>query len=715
MADNMMEWWKHPALAPVFGQIKPTQPTPIGNGSVYTGAGPDGIVQPDRPTMAIGNTMVHEDEILQPNGNVIPSPQTTQEDLMRLEQGGGYAGKKCGGYIGMQAGGNSSDVKRNLTITTEAYKRPEAKRGPQSVAQTRANSLGNIGNVESDRQVQIDPITPIKTPGLDQIQELQPQPAAREVKLDAITPIKAPGAQPVTTTPTPQVKPVEPQVTPIQKMQGVMTLDDPYYRNYLNKITQDMGAAETAGAAAQAQLMAGQGAGAPAIGGAMTTRSRDAASQVSKFMGETATAAQTAAMQAAQVVQGMEDENFSSVLDMAAEDVPYEDERVQRMLDTNGDGVADISKEGYAQMRNKENFNYYNQTKDVAGNEFLSSVTKLRDSGQIADMWDAENATFSEGVDLGPDTEIGSALAGYWTTGSPVGMRGTEFDPDNKLHRDWAETQIQASTIGQTDAYINRLDTEPWFLEMDEKDQTDLREAVRLIGVAGATNFMTPIRDKETNKVIGFEDESGTLRWGTDEDGKTVGEVMTAEEEESQLKTYDIDAQGAWTDLADKVIAGGPDKYSAYSSVLDARAEQLQQPEYASKILDLKPDDVLYKKLIQALKTEDSGHVGKPSHTWDGDRLSESLGRSVFKELASREVVAVGNSLYKPVSPNDVPEEMYNSSDYNTDGVQGKVPETISTIWGDKIVDLNFQGRTLVYLEDIHNPGEYITIYGKRD
>jgi len=144
----------------------------------------------------------------------------------------------------------------------------------------------------------------------------------------------------------------------------------------------------------------------------------------------------------------------------------------------------------------------------------------------------------------------------------------------------------------------------------------------------------------------------------------------------------------------------------------------IQQPEYASKIVDLKPDSDVYKKLIQNLNADKFGHVNKPS----ADLIAEkgrfsgkggAIDHAGLLERSGREVVAIGNSLYKPVTPESVPDEFKNIDDFSGSSGDDSIPETFKTNFNDKYVDLEWGDRTLTYFEDIHNPGQYITIYGR--
>lgn len=265
--QQLTEWWKMDALAPIFGQQG------IAN-QVNTGAGPDGVVQPNQPAMAIGGTMVHEGETLGPDGQVTPAPMGSQtpEDQAKLREM-----EATGQYNGMQFGGDSEEVSDFVN---------------QSNAIGPINDGADFSNYNPRKDTTANAKS-FNAPALPQMAPATAKPAteitaaAKPVVVPEMTGTKgAPGGEPA-------------DPTALDKLKGVMTLDDPYFQSYMDKQTQDLAGAATARAAGAVQDAAARGAGPAAIGGLQTTMARDAMQQQGDVVAKTAIDAQGRAIDAA--------------------------------------------------------------------------------------------------------------------------------------------------------------------------------------------------------------------------------------------------------------------------------------------------------------------------------------------------------------------------------------------------------------------------------
>ena len=287
--SKFFEWWKMPQIQSVMGL---RQPGVTPNGDINTGAGPDGIVQPNKPTMAIGNTMVHEDETLKPDGTVIPSAQTAitptdQDNLANLEQ--------AGNFIGMQTGGTSADV--------GSVVRREIR--PGSTPETTSTTPIDTGSTNVQKNITtsgigLNPVTPQMSPLSNKTAAIGAKP------ID----IKTPEIPKMYGTPEP-----EKSFTGLDKLKGVMKVEDPYFQNYMDKQLQDQAAADTARQAAATHDAASRGADAAAIGGMQQSMSRDAMQQQGDITAQTAIGQQEQAIGAARDVIAENRKVYTEMLD----------------------------------------------------------------------------------------------------------------------------------------------------------------------------------------------------------------------------------------------------------------------------------------------------------------------------------------------------------------------------------------------------------------
>jgi hypothetical protein len=126
--------------------INTIEMSPGGN-SMYTGAGPDGIVQPDRPALVDmsggGMRVLHEDEIAKDTGNgvsVTPSPKTqfmqdiyipkTEREQFEINKMMEESAYKCGGNYGYQHGGSYKNVPGYQQGGQYNYNQPSGPRPP---------------------------------------------------------------------------------------------------------------------------------------------------------------------------------------------------------------------------------------------------------------------------------------------------------------------------------------------------------------------------------------------------------------------------------------------------------------------------------------------------------------------------------------------------------------------------------------------------------
>jgi hypothetical protein len=302
--------------APVIGTMR---------GSVqYTGAGEDGVVQPTNPTDMVltdeGPRMIHEGElkIVMPNGrmSVIPANMVPQTLLSQIEKSGNVPGYSSGTGWGFKVPGGMSSIGTNLTnIVNDS---PQAK-GFLDLTQVKLPDAGSSAPANQSVQA-IKPITsqPLQIlripdptfPGL-QI----PDPGAQATTGDNGVPGKAVVQtlkNPFRGQPPQPVQPVTPpagsprdQIAQSQdKLMGVMTLNDPAYRNRATRATQSATAANQWAARGMAQAQAQNPYLTTGAKNANTNSLLGAQSaSIATMQGELAASEQAAAINAANQVQ----------------------------------------------------------------------------------------------------------------------------------------------------------------------------------------------------------------------------------------------------------------------------------------------------------------------------------------------------------------------------------------------------------------------------
>jgi hypothetical protein len=271
------EWWRLPEVAQIFGG--PTQ-QPIG----YTGAGPDGVVQPNRPTQMVhtpsGPVMFHEGEatVQLPNGGVQVVPQ---KRLQQMEKGGVIPGYKCGGYVrGMATGGvlnPTGDIEQDMRSAGQVI------------------NMGSVGSAPAPAPAPAPKITPkLLRP------TLKPnEPGTSDAPGTSGAP-DAPGTSSTSSTSDTPGSPGSRVTSGIDVIKQYATGTGPMYESIINRaINQNAGVGAAAQGAARQQA-AQSGYSPEAVGSYMQVANRDVLGEASKLAGDLAGKSQVMQYGAAQ-------------------------------------------------------------------------------------------------------------------------------------------------------------------------------------------------------------------------------------------------------------------------------------------------------------------------------------------------------------------------------------------------------------------------------
>jgi len=352
MAEKFNEWWKSPELSWIWPQQQPEQPV-AQNGEIYTGAGEDGVVQPNQPAMAIGRAMLHEGETVKKNGQVIPN----QDTLRKMEA--------SGKYIGMQTGGN----------VNAANMRPEGYGKTEKPIPTASGALSTIYNAIPD------------TVKRDVKSEIAMSQTGQSVPEGYTTPIPAPTTETKQATGigavmTPEIaakREAEKGTTPTDYYRDVMNMESPIYQAQYQKYAQDLSGAATAAQQAAQQEAAQRGLTQEAIGGMQTTMARDALQSASELGAERYLADIDKSFQAAGKYSDETWKTFDAMLDSG--DTKNAEKTFNNMI-TGDNGKIDLSR---VEDRINKNIRDGNTEEIVA-------MMDLIDSGLESGLYDEDTA-----------------------------------------------------------------------------------------------------------------------------------------------------------------------------------------------------------------------------------------------------------------------------------------------------------------------------------
>jgi hypothetical protein len=303
MAD-LTKWWEDPIFQPFFQDIKKSAPQT----TEYTGAGDNGIVEPQKPIDAIqtnnGLRMIHEGElkVVGPDGKfaILPANMVGQDALSQLEKQSKVPGFASGILAGIpQAAAldafNAAAGKNN----TSPIPAGTSSVSPLSMLSPVSSVVGAASNVAGQvaRPPVIAPIPTITKPA--QIKT----PDAIVQDQNYVIPTLSPTNQPAATeTKTPVPTTPSDQDISAGIIRNYATGEGPYLQNIANRALQDQGAAGAAGTAALRQELTMAGATPEALQTAEAVRARDVGSESSKLQGTLAGQAMSEQLDAAQTL-----------------------------------------------------------------------------------------------------------------------------------------------------------------------------------------------------------------------------------------------------------------------------------------------------------------------------------------------------------------------------------------------------------------------------
>jgi hypothetical protein len=249
---NQKEWWKSPLIAPIFEMAR------NGKANVQaTGAGEDGVIQPDNPVGTIdtigGPKMLHEGEVTvtTPNGKmmILPTRILPQSVLRQMEDQSKMGGFETGGITQLT----------DKTLSTPKQDIP----------------IQPFGGMDTQEINTVNPIGPSKTNIDNNSQTVN--------NINPIGPSKNIPVQPFGGMPAPIKTDAQ---TSTDVIRDYTTGNGPYLQKINNEVMGNFGASQAAGTAATKQELAMANAGSDALQTAEAVRQRDVDSQAAKLQSD---------------------------------------------------------------------------------------------------------------------------------------------------------------------------------------------------------------------------------------------------------------------------------------------------------------------------------------------------------------------------------------------------------------------------------------------
>ena len=344
------QWWKS-LPAEVWGQQSPPKTAAGGAGAVgqYTGAGPDGVVQPNKPAFvdqtSQGPVVGHEGEIKveMPDGNVVMLPQN---EVATLAQKYGWKGFEVGGSyaqhmtpkapesarVGMEKAKSDPGAYARAMTPTQAVGGRAAKDAADAAMKNPVNgpsaaqTAQSVGALEKQKRIAA---MKAGTTGLDPASQTGQATTASVERAKRIAAMKAgdpnalldpakQSAQAMSDRPVPGSRVIAPppEETPpsaadgytktgMDIIKGVATGESPVYDTFWNRAVGEQAGAGAASAAALKQEAAQAGMTAEQSMSGQRSSARDVESARASLLGDLAESAGTMSLNAAgQLVSG---------------------------------------------------------------------------------------------------------------------------------------------------------------------------------------------------------------------------------------------------------------------------------------------------------------------------------------------------------------------------------------------------------------------------
>jgi hypothetical protein len=203
------------------------------------------------------------------------------------------------------------------------------------------------------------------------------------------------------------------------------------------------------------------------------------------------------------------------------------------------------------------------------------------------------------------DPQAQKLLQNYWES---TGNAGT-YD------KGWAQNQLVATTISESDAALANLENERWYKDLltgsaaDKKMAEQVKTVASLAAMLSVTQGVVPIYN-ETGDVVGLNDSEGNqilnlegeIKSSNPTEEKKLGGIFVEKD-----RVYEIAAGGKkteltygsggeWTAEADKIIEIGSDGNPYYEKIMAERSKQIRDGTHeVGRTIE---DKALYKRVL---------------------------------------------------------------------------------------------------------------------